>query len=129
MEWTDLGRDPVRDPEALGRRPGGGAWPTEVKRWWAMWQRSPMASQFLETDWSHLRMTALMFQDYIEAPTPSKFKAVIAAEERLGSTIAARVQLRLRPQTRGPVVAEEDGPRLRAVPEQDPRQALVGKGG
>lgn len=129
MEWTELGREPVQSPEAIGRRPGGGKWSAHVQRWWRTWARSPMASQFLETDWNHLRHVALLLESYIAEPSAAKWSAIQSAEERLGSTIAARLQLRLRPHTRGPEAKpERDEPQLRSVsPQQDPRLELVKK--
>lgn len=86
-----------------------------------------MASQFLETDWNHLRHTALLLEEYVAAPTSSKWAAIERSEERLGGTVAARMMLRLRTNAR-PRPAEEpkDAERPRSV-SRDPRLELVRK--
>jgi hypothetical protein len=93
-----------------------------------------MATQFLETDWNHLRRTAVLLEEFLRQPTPSAFKAIEHAESLLGATVSARLQLRLRPHMRGAAAAEgekqepdaETRPVLRRV-AGDPRLALVQK--
>lgn len=36
------------------------AWPETTKRWWAMWNDSPLSEEFTATDWSELMDTALL---------------------------------------------------------------------
>lgn len=134
LEFTELGREPIKDPPKIGRRPGGGRWSKEVTAWWTTWCESPMATQFLETDWNHLRRTAVLLEEFLSRPTPAAFKAIEHAESLLGATVSSRLQLRLRPHTRGAVAEGEKPepaggePRLRRV-AGDPRLALVKKDG
>lgn len=134
FEFVELGREPIKDPPKIGRRPGGGRWSKDVSDWWRVWCESPMATQFLETDWNHLRRTAVLLEEFLARPTPAAFKAIEHAESLLGATVSARLQLRLRPHTRGASSEVEkdepqtEGPRLRRV-AGDPRLALVRKDG
>jgi hypothetical protein len=135
FEFTELGRDPIVDPPKIGRRPGGGRWTKDARDYWEMWTRAPMASQFEETDWNHLRRTAVLLEAFLANPTPAAFKAIEHAESLLGATVSSRLQLRLRPHRRAAAAEAEktepaanETPRLRRV-AGDPRLALVDKKG
>src|SRR5690242_15926499 len=112
FQFTDLGREPVANAEKLGPRPGGGRWSAYTQRWWRMWQAAPQASQFLATDWEHLRRTALLLEEYVASPSPAAFKAIEHAESMVGGTVSARLQLRLRVQP------AKDGEKESAAPAE-----------
>lgn len=134
FEFVELGNEPIKDAPKIGKRPGGGRWSREVQEWWRVWCESPMATQFLETDWNHLRRTAVLLEEFLRQPTPAAFKAIEHAESLLGATVSSRLQLRLRPHTRGAAAdgekqeSEAERPALRRV-AGDPRLALVQKDG
>ena len=130
---TDIGAEPVAAAkrQKLGRRPGGGAWLPATREWWATWQSAPQASQFQETDWMTLRMTAPLVDSYYREPSSGKLAEIRQMHAKLGATVADRMQLRLRighkapPAEPGP---EESGDGRRRARSQkgDPRLRVVG---
>lgn len=70
------------------------SWPAVTLEWWAMWARSPLSTEFTDTDWSELRDTARLHALFWMGD-----KAV-AAELRLrvakfGATPEDRARLRI----------------------------------
>lgn len=70
-------------------------WHPMTRRWWAVWQRSPMATLMGETDWAYMMDTALMHHAMWE-----RGQWTLAAEVRLrlgayGGTPADRLRLRI----------------------------------
>jgi hypothetical protein len=70
-------------------------WHPRTVAWWLMWQRSPQAGSFTESDWSFLLDTALMHHAMWE-----KGQWTLAAEVRLrvakfGATPEDRARLRM----------------------------------
>ena len=70
-------------------------WHPMTRAWWAVWQRSPMATLMGETDWAYMADTALMHHAMWE-----KGQWTLAAEVRLrlaqyGATPADRLRLRI----------------------------------
>lgn len=70
------------------------AFPEETRRWWDMWGRSPLTSEFTENDWSELLDTALLHAKYWTGDTK------VAAELRLrtakfGATPEDRARLKI----------------------------------
>lgn len=70
-------------------------WHPRTRAWWSMWQGSPQAETFTETDWSFLLDTALMHHAMW-----SKGQWTLAAEVRLrvakfGATPEDRARLRM----------------------------------
>ena len=124
LEWTDLGTEPIPGAPALGRKPGGGQWLKATQEWWRVWCRAPQASQFLDTDWNHLRRTAVLLDAYLRHPTVSAFRAIEHAEGLLGGTIASRLQLRLRVRPPGAAAASDE----EAKPEPAAKRRRVAKG-
>lgn len=127
FEFTELGREPVKDAPQLGRRPGGGRWLVEVREWWETWRRSPQASQFVDTDWRTLRRAAFLLDLFYREPSASLAAEVRQIESKLGATVDDRMRLRLRIHSRGAASAEESSaeesgerPRLQVAP--DPRR-------
>ena len=127
FEFTELGREPVKDAPTLGRRPGGGRWSAATRDWFEVWRRSPQASQFVETDWSALRRCALLLEVFFADPSAALAAEIRQIEAKLGATVDDRMRLRLRVHSR-PAVAEsaeaepEGRPRLSVAP--DPRRAV-----
>lgn len=75
--------------------PDGVEWHPQTREWWGMWQRSPQADTFTESDWSFLLDTALMHHAMWE-----KGQWTLAAEVRLrvakfGATPEDRARLRM----------------------------------
>lgn len=85
----------VRGPKLPDEAPDGEDWHPQTKKWWEHWRRSPMAQQFLATDWDFLLDTAMMHHAmWIEGKTD------MASEIRLrtakfGATLEDRARLRL----------------------------------
>lgn len=82
---------PCEPPEL----PDGLDWHPMTRRWWKVWQDSPMAELMGSTDWSYLLDTALMHHAMWE-----KGQWTLAAEVRLrvaqfGATPADRLRLRI----------------------------------
>jgi hypothetical protein len=125
---TDIGTEPIKDAPKLGRRPGGGAYLSATREWWETWQRSPQASQFVETDWLTLRMLAPLVDSYYRDPVSSKLAEIRQAHAKLGATVADRMQLRLRIGTKAPAEPDpeaEDGRRKARPRRGDPRRLHV----
>lgn len=52
--------EPATQPELPPTMPNDIPWPEATRRWWAMWEQSPLAAEFTEADWSFLLDTALI---------------------------------------------------------------------
>lgn len=70
-------------------------WHPQTREWWAMWQRSPQAEHFMESDWYCLLDTALM-----HSAMWSRGQWTLAAEVRqrvakYGATPEDRLRLRM----------------------------------
>jgi len=69
-------------------------WPAGTEQWWQMWDRSPLANDFTETDWSELSIAAFLHAEFMEG----NYK--LAGELRLrtakfGATPEDRMRLRI----------------------------------
>jgi hypothetical protein len=131
IEFVELGSQPIVDPPRLGRRPGGGRWSSGVREWWATWQRSPQASQFVDTDWNALRRCAVLLDAFYAEPSSALAGEIRQIEAKLGATVGDRLQLRWRLRGKSvegepaPIVEESGAPRRSARSSSDPRQLRV----
>lgn len=75
--------------------------PAQTKKWWDMWCRSPLTSDFTEEDWSELMDTAVLhafFWTEYNIGTPAWFKASAQLRQRTanyGATPLDRQRLRI----------------------------------
>lgn len=79
---------------ALPRCPYEAGWIDEVVQWWAAWVESPMASQFLETDWLRLEALAPLVQLWWAGQDLNAFKELRIQEAQFGATVADRLRLK-----------------------------------
>lgn len=128
FEFTELGSDPVEGTPDLPKIPGR-RWLKRTREWYEAWRSSPMASQFIGTDWEALFRLAALVDDFWRGDA-SKAGEIRQMEGKFGATIDDRMRLRLRVQTRG-VKAEQDAgeqPAKRRRGERpDPRLRVVGE--
>lgn len=108
-----------------------------TRAWWRAWVTSPQASLFTVTDWTRLRLLALLVDQYVREPTPARLAEIRQNEAKYGATPEDRMRLRWRfrdPDDDDLGVAEQGSssssparPKRKAK-RGDPRLALV-KGG
>lgn len=126
VEWTELGSSPIEGTPAL---PKGRRWRKATRDWYAAWCESPMASQFMPTDWQAMHRLARLVDEFDRAPTVAKARAITMAEAKWGATIADRLQLRLRvrpPASSSPVEEPAEAPApAKAKARRDPRRLQV----
>lgn len=70
------------------------AWPAETRKWWKMWDDSPLSQDFTSTDWAELLITARLHAAVVDGDLKH------AAELRLrvakfGATPEDRARLRI----------------------------------
>lgn len=77
-----------------------GGWPDQTHKWWDMWGRSPLATQYTEGDWEELlsaaRFHAIVWDD--DQPITAQLKAGSELRQRMsnfGATPLDRQRLRI----------------------------------
>lgn len=68
----------------------------QTHEWHETWRRSPQAALFEETDWSRLRLLAVIVDGYFRRPSAAALSEIRMNEERLGATYADRLRNRIR---------------------------------
>jgi hypothetical protein len=80
--------------------PGSKGFLAATRAWYATWASSPQASQFIETDWLRLHMTARLVDLFYRSEFPSEAKQLMSEirlnEAKLGGTPEDRLRLRWR---------------------------------
>ena len=74
-----------------------------TRDWYETWARSPMATRFLGTDWTRLRLLAPLVDQAQREASPRLLGEIRLQESLLGATVMDRQRLRMR-------VAAEDEP-------------------
>lgn len=67
-----------------------------TREWYTTWARSPMATKFVGTDWSRLRILAPLVDQAFRAPTPRLLAELRLQESLLGATVMDRQRLRMK---------------------------------
>lgn len=91
----------------------------QVKRWWAVVWKSPMAQRWLDADVEVLYLVAVLRNKFAVDPTPTLASEIRQQEARLGLDVMARRRLDWRievartdpepePATPAPIVEHED---------------------
>lgn len=129
VEWTELGSSPVVGAPPL---PKGRRWRKATRDWYAAWCESPMASQFIATDWQAMHRLARIVDDFDRRPTQAAVRTIAALESKWGATVGDRLQQRLRVRPPGSSVPavpveEPEAPAAKAKPKarRDPRRLQV----
>lgn len=88
--------EPVADPvvRELPACPFESGWIPEVEEWWATWCSSPMAGQFIDTDWFRLGSLAVLVQQWFAGQKLEAFKELRLQEAQFGATVADRLRLK-----------------------------------
>jgi hypothetical protein len=70
-------------------------WHPQTVKWWENWRRSPMAQQFLPTDWDFLLDTAVMHHIMWITGKPDGAAEIRLRVAKFGATVEDRARLRL----------------------------------
>jgi hypothetical protein len=70
-------------------------WHPQTVKWWENWRRSPMAQQFLPTDWDFLLDTAIMHHIMWITGKPDGAAEIRLRVAKFGATVEDRARLRL----------------------------------
>lgn len=76
--------------------PEGFPWPERTQQWWLMWQRSPQAAHFTETDWDSLLDTALIHADVWGNYNLDRLPELRLRVAKFGATTEDRDRLRMK---------------------------------
>lgn len=96
-------------------------WMAQVEEWWLNWCASPMASQFLETDWFRLGTLAPLVQRVCAEQHMESIKELRLQEAQFGATIADRLRLKwdvAKPDAEALKPKQSNARRLRVVDAQ-----------
>lgn len=99
----------------------------QVKRWWGVVWRSPMASQWIDADVEVLYLIAVLRNRFAAEPTPTLASEIRQQEARLGLDVMARRRLDWRIEA-ARSEAEPEEQRVSAPPpasEQDDPRAIL----
>lgn len=87
-------------------------WVPATLEWYEGWRLSAQATVFMSTDWQRLRMLAVAVNEFYLGDT-KLLGEIRLNENKLGSTITDRIQMRMRVVRPGPISA--DNPNLTAT--------------
>jgi len=85
-EFPALGRSYRSDGESI-------PYLAETRRWFETWARSPMACEFVATDWERLRMLARVVDGFYRDPKASLLAEIRLQEALLGGSPLDRRRL------------------------------------